>query len=177
MPIRKSNDTLFYLIGIIPVVWLALLLAQSLGGGLPELLRNLTAALEQPTNIIWTDKSLPAILICLAAYGMAVLLYRTNQGRTRDGEEHGSAHWGIAKELNERYRNRKDPWQEIILSQNVRLSNDSYRHQRNLHVVVIGGSGSGKTRFFIKPNLLQCDSKNFPVSFVVTDPKGYNYQG
>ena len=68
MPIRKSNDTLFYLIGIIPVIWLALLLAQSLGGGLPELLRNLTAALEQPTNIVWTDKSLPTILICLAAY-------------------------------------------------------------------------------------------------------------
>ena len=75
MPIRKSNDTLFYLIGIVPVVWLALLLAQSLGGGLPELLRNLTSALEQPTNIVWTDKSLPTILICLAAYGMAVLLY------------------------------------------------------------------------------------------------------
>ncbi len=95
MPIRKSNDTLFYLIGIIPVVWLALLLAQSLGGGLPELLRNLTSALEQPTNIVWTDKSLPTILICLAAYGMAVLLYRTNQGRTRDGEEHGSAAWAM----------------------------------------------------------------------------------
>ena len=54
MPIRKSNDTLFYLIGVVPVIWLALLLAQSLGGGLPELLRNLTSALEQPTNIIWT---------------------------------------------------------------------------------------------------------------------------
>ena len=64
MPIRKSNDTLFYLFGTIPVIWLALLLAQSLGGGLPELLRNLTSALEQPTNIIWTDKSLPTILIC-----------------------------------------------------------------------------------------------------------------
>ena len=75
MPIRKSNDTLFYLFGTIPVIWLALLLAQSLGGGLPELLRNLTVALEQPANIIWTDKSLPTILICLAAYGMAVLLY------------------------------------------------------------------------------------------------------
>ena len=66
-PIRKSNDTLFYLLGAIPVVWLALLLAQSLGSGLPELLQNLTRALEHPTNIVWTDKSLPAILICLAA--------------------------------------------------------------------------------------------------------------
>ena len=103
MPIRKSNDTLFYLIGTIPVVWLALLLAQSLGGGLPELLRNLTSALEQPTNIIWTDKSLPAILICLAAYGMAVLLYRTNQGRTRDGEEHGSAAWATPASVNAQF--------------------------------------------------------------------------
>ena len=103
MPIRKSNDTLFYLFGTIPVVWLALLLAQSLSGGLPELLRNLTRALEQPTNIVWTDKSLPTILICLAAYGMAVLLYRTNQGRTRDGEEHGSAAWATPASVNAQF--------------------------------------------------------------------------
>ena len=69
--------------------------------------------------------------------------------------------------MNERYRNRKDPWQEIILSQNIRLSNDSYRHQRNLHVVVIGGSGSGKTRFYVKPNALQCSG-----SYFFLDPKG-----
>ena len=65
------------------------------------------------------------------------------------------------------FRNRKDPWQEIILSQNIRLSNDSYQHQRNLHVVVIGGSGSGKTRFFVKPNALQCSG-----SYFFLDPKG-----
>ena len=162
MPIRKSNDTLFYLIGAVPVVWLALLLAQSLGGGLPELLRNLTSALEQPTNIIWTDKSLPTILICLAAYGMAVLLYRTNQGRTRDGEEHGSAVWATPASVNAQFA-QKD---SIPLTQHVRLGLDTHRHRRSLNVLVIGGSGAAKTRSFVLPNILTANT-----NYVITDPK------
>ena len=162
MPIRKSNDTLFYLIGIIPVVWLALLLAQSLGGGLPELLRNLTSALEQPTNIIWTDKSLPTILICLAAYGMAVLLYRTNQGRTRDGEEHGSAAWATPASVNAQFAQKES----IPLTQHVRLGLDTHRHRRSLNVLVIGGSGAAKTRSFVLPNILTANT-----NYVITDPK------
>ena len=162
MPIRKSNDTLFYLIGTIPVVWLALLLAQSLGGGLPELLRNLTRALEQPTNIVWTDKSLPTILICLAAYGMAVLLYRTNQGRTRDGEEHGSAAWATPASVNAQFA-QKD---SIPLTQHVRLGLDTHKHRRSLNVLVIGGSGAAKTRSFVLPNILTANT-----NYVITDPK------
>ena len=162
MPIRKSNDTLFYLIGIIPVVWLALLLAQSLGGGLPELLRNLTRALEQPTNIVWTNKSLPTILICLAAYGMAVLLYRTNQGRTRDGEEHGSAVWATPASVNAQFA-QKD---SIPLTQHVRLGLDTHKHRRSLNVLVIGGSGAAKTRSFVLPNILTANT-----NYVITDPK------
>ena len=162
MPIRKSNDTLFYLIGIIPVVWLALLLAQSLGGGLPELLQNLTRALEQPTNIIWTDKSLPAILICLAAYGMAVLLYRTNQRRTRDGEEHGSAAWATPASVNAQFAQKNS----IPLTQHVRLGLDTHKHRRSLNVLVIGGSGAAKTRSFVLPNILTANT-----NYVITDPK------
>ena len=162
MPIRKSNDTLFYLFGTIPVVWLALLLAQSLGGGLPELLRNLTAALEQPMNIIWTDKSLPTILICLAAYGMAVLLYRTNQGRTRDGEEHGSAAWATPASVNAQFA-QKD---SIPLTQHVRLGLNTHKHRRSLNVLVIGGSGAAKTRSFVLPNILTANT-----NYVITDPK------
>ena len=162
MPIRKSNDTLFYLIGIVPVVWLALLLAQSLGGGLPELLRNLTRALEQPTNIVWTDKSLPAILICLAAYGMAVLLYRTNQGRTRDGEEHGSAAWATPASVNAQFAQKES----IPLTQHVRLGLDTHKHRRSLNVLVIGGSGAAKTRSFVLPNILTANT-----NYVITDPK------
>ena len=162
MPIRKSNDTLFYLFGTIPVVWLALLLAQSLDGGLPELLRNLTSALEQPTNIVWTDKSLPTILICLAAYGMAVLLYRTNQGRTRDGEEHGSAAWATPASVNAQFA-QKD---SIPLTQHVRLGLDTHKHRRSLNVLVIGGSGAAKTRSFVLPNILTANT-----NYVITDPK------
>ena len=162
MPIRKSNDTLFYLFGTIPVIWLALLLAQSLGGGLPELLRNLTRALEQPTNIVWTDKSLPTILICLAAYGMAVLLYRTNQGRTRDGEEHGSAVWATPASVNAQFA-QKD---SIPLTQHVRLGLDTHKHRRSLNVLVIGGSGAAKTRSFVLPNILTANT-----NYVITDPK------
>ena len=162
MPIRKSNDTLFYLIGIIPVVWLALLLAQSLGGGLPELLQNLTRALEQPTNIVWTNKSLPTILICLAAYGMAVLLYRTNQGRTRDGEEHGSAAWATPASVNAQFAQKES----IPLTQHVRLGLDTHKHRRSLNVLVIGGSGAAKTRSFVLPNILTANT-----NYVITDPK------
>lgn len=162
MPIRKSNDTLFYLFGTIPVVWLALLLAQSLGGGLPELLRNLTRALEQPTNIVWTNKSLPTILICLAAYGMAVLLYRTNQGRTRDGEEHGSAAWATPASVNAQFA-QKD---SIPLTQHVRLGLNTHKHRRSLNVLVIGGSGAAKTRSFVLPNILTANT-----NYVITDPK------
>ena len=162
MPIRKSNDTLFYLFGKIPVIWLALLLAQSLGGGLPELLRNLTSALEQPTNIVWTDKSLPAILICLAAYGMAVLLYRTNQGRTRDGEEHGSAAWATPASVNAQFAQKES----IPLTQHVRLGLDTHKHRRSLNVLVIGGSGAAKTRSFVLPNILTANT-----NYVITDPK------
>ena len=162
MPIRKSNDTLFYLFGTIPVIWLALLLAQSLGGGLPELLRNLTSALEQPTNIVWTDKNLLTILICLAAYGMAVLLCRTNQGRTRDGEEHGSAAWATPASVNAQFA-QKD---SIPLTQHVRLGLDTHKHRRSPNVLVIGGSGAAKTRSFVLPNILTANT-----NYVITDPK------
>ena len=138
------------------------LLAQSLGGGLPELLRNLTAALEQPTNIIWTDKSLPTILICLAAYGMAVLLYRTNQGRTRDGEEHGSAAWATPASVNAQFAQKES----IPLTQHVRLGLDTHKHRRSLNVLVIGGSGAAKTRSFVLPNILTANT-----NYVITDPK------
>ena len=129
---------------------------------MPELLRNLTVALEQPTNIVWTDKSLPTILICLAAYGMAVLLYRTNQGRTRDGEEHGSAAWATPASVNAQFA-QKD---SIPLTQHVRLGLDTHKHRRSLNVLVIGGSGAAKTRSFVLPNILTANT-----NYVITDPK------
>ena len=154
---------------LLPLLWLAAGLAQitEQAHGLSALAAGLTALLNDPLNLRWCSSTPKFLLAVLVLYPLGVYCYLLDQADRRPGEEHGSAHWGIAKELNERYRNRKDPWQEIILSQNIRLSNDSYRHQRNLHVVVIGGSGSGKTRFFVKPNALQCSG-----SYFFLDPKG-----
>lgn len=96
----RSGGLLPYLFLYIPVVWAALLIAQSLGDGLPELLTNLTAALQAPLNIRWTEHSAVSILVCTGLYIMGICLYRTTQGRTRDGEEHGSAQWASPKQVN-----------------------------------------------------------------------------
>ena len=114
MRLKKTSQTTDLVLALflyIPVVWAALLIAQSLGGGLPELLSNLTAALEQPFQIQWTDKSLLSILVCTGAYLMGLCLYASGQGRTRDGEEHGSAAWGSPRQLNAQFRQsrKQDP--------------------------------------------------------------------
>jgi type IV secretion system protein VirD4 len=84
----------------------------------------------------------------------------------RPREEHGSAKWGEAAAISRNYADRKFS-DNKILTQNVRIGFDSHRHRRNLNVLVCGGSGSGKTRFFAKPNAMQANS-----SMVILDPKG-----
>ena len=141
MRLKKTSQTTDLVLALflyIPVVWAALLIAQSLGGGLPELLSNLTAALEQPFQIQWTDKSLLSILVGTGAYLMGLCLYASGQGRTRDGEEHGSAAWGSPRQLNAQFRQK----QNKILTRHVRLGLDTHKHRRSLNVLVIGGSGA-----------------------------------
>jgi len=89
------------------VVWAALLLAQSLGGGLPDILASLTAALENPFAIRWTSHSLVCVLVCSAAYAAALCHVSANQGRTRDGAEHGSATWGSPQSVNVMFARRR----------------------------------------------------------------------
>ena len=117
------------------------------------------------------------ILVGIAVGGglrLAVYLKGKNAKKYRHNVEYGSARWGKHEDI-EPYM---DPKLEnnVILSQTEKLTMSSRpavpKYARNKNVLVVGGSGSGKTRFFIKPNLLQCTSKDFPVSFVVTDPKG-----
>ena len=144
------------------VIWAALLIAQSLGGGLPELLEKLTAALRSPLDIRWTDKSLLSILACTGAYVMGLCLYASEQSRTRDGEEHGSARWGDPRQVNAQFAQKENK----LLTRNVRLGLDTHKHRRSLNVLVIGGSGAAKTRSYVKPNILQANT-----NYVVTDPK------
>ena len=165
MPLNKpgrSGGILPYLFLYIPVVWAALLIAQSLGNGLPELLTNLTAALQTPLKIRWTEHSLMSILACTGAYIIGICLYCTTQGRTRDGEEHGSAQWASPKQVNAMFCQK----QNKPLTQNVRLGLDTHKHRRSLNVLVIGGSGAAKTRGYVKPNILEANT-----NYVITDPK------
>jgi type IV secretion system protein VirD4 len=92
----------------IPVVWAALLIAQSWGDGLLELLQNLTEALEQPFSIVWTERSALSIFLCTGAYLFGVALYYSTRGRTRLGEVHGSAVWGSPRELNRQFSQKKN---------------------------------------------------------------------
>ena len=160
-PNRTGNLTV-YLFLYIPVVWAALLIAQSLGGSLPDILARLTAALENPFSIRWTQYSPLSILICTGAYIMALSFLAANQGRTRDGEEHGSAAWATPRQVNAMFAQKENK----LLTRNVRLGLDTHKHRRSLNVLVIGGSGAGKSRSYVKPNILEANT-----NYVVTDPK------
>ena len=158
----RAGDIVLALFFYVPVVWGALLIAQSFGHGLPELLTNLTAALQHPLDIHWTDKSLLSILICTGLYIMGLCIYASEQGRTRDGEEHGSAAWGSPRQVNAMFRQKENK----ILTRHVRLGLDTHKHRRSLNVLVIGGSGAAKTRSYVKPNILEANT-----NYVITDPK------
>lgn len=158
----RAGDIVLALFFYVPVVWGALLIAQSLGRGLPELLTNLTTALQHPLDIHWTDKSLLSILICTGLYIMGLCIYASEQRRTRDGEEHGSAAWGSPRQVNAMFRQKENK----ILTRHVRLGLDTHKHRRSLNVLVIGGSGAAKTRSYVKPNILEANT-----NYVITDPK------
>ena len=129
---------------------------------MPELLTNLTAALQHPLDIHWTDKSLLSILICTGLYIMGLCIYASEQRRTRDGEEHGSAAWGSPRQVNAMFRQKENK----ILTRHVRLGLDTHKHRRSLNVLVIGGSGAAKARSYVKPNILEANT-----NYVITDPK------
>ena len=129
---------------------------------MPELLTNLTAALQHPLDIHWTDKSMLSILICTGLYIMGLCVYASEQRRTRDGEEHGSAAWGSPRQVNAMFRQKENK----ILTRHVRLGLDTHKHRRSLNVLVIGGSGAAKTRSYVKPNILEANTNS-----VITAPK------
>lgn len=127
------------------------------------LIENLTVALNNPLSVSWTDKSLVALLFATGIYVLCIGLYFTDQARRRDGEEHGSAIWGSAKQVNAMFAQKLNK----PLTRHVKLGLDAYKHKRNLNVLVIGGSGAAKTRGFVKPNILEGNG----CSMVITDPK------
>ena len=167
---RNDNDQKTGLIlsicGIVLVVWLALLTAPYVSGGIVEIVSGLSVAVNNPFSITVCEDSVKTVLIFLLAYAMGIGIYFSTRRNYRRREEHGSAKWGNTGTLNKKYRD-KDPSENKLLTQNVRIGLDGKKHRRNLNILVCGGSGAGKTRFFCKPNAMQCNT-----SFVVLDPKG-----
>lgn len=165
---RNDNKDVLIILGIftIPVVWLALLIAPYINNGLIEALPYLTKAINEPFHITLCKNTLKTIFIFLLIYGIGIGIYFSTLRNYRRQEEYGSAKWGYASKVNKKYAD-KTYSQNKILSQNVRIGLDGKKHRRNLNTLVIGGSGAGKTRFYGKPNIMQCNT-----SFVILDPKG-----
>ena len=162
----QKTSLILTVCGILPVVWLALLTAPYVSGGLVEIIRGIPVAMGNPLEITMCEDSVKTVLIFLLAYAMGIGVYFSTRRNYRRREEHGSAKWGNAGALNKKYRD-KDPSANKLLTQNVRIGLDGKKHRRNLNILVCGGSGAGKTRFFCKPNAMQCNT-----SFVILDPKG-----
>ena len=164
----KSNGVLTWTLPVLPVLWLSALLASGYekGMNLIELLGRFTVSMERPFSVQWAPYTPYFLLGGLAAYAFAVLLYLSTRENRRPGEEHGSAQWGDPRKLNAKYRD-KDPAKNTILTQNVRMALNGKQHRRNLLQICIGGSGAGKTRFFLIPNMLEAN-----CSYLCTDPKG-----
>ena len=164
---KRGNSTLVLcLFGILPVVWLGLLIAPAAHGGLPEIVARFPAAMSDPFHIELCEDSLKTVLLSLCVYGLAIGIFLSSRRNYRRGEEHGSAKWGSAKAVNKKYRAAKFEDNKIF-TQNVRMGLDGRKHRRSLNTVVVGGSGAGKTRFYAKPNLCQANT-----SYVVLDPNG-----
>ncbi len=153
---------------VIPIVWLAVLMAECYTPGMTifDLAAQFSEVTQTPFSLHWTPYTMKFIGIFLLLYGGAILFYYTGQKNTRPGEEHGSASWGSVRELDKKYRD-KDSSKNVILTQHLQMSMNGKMHRRNLLQIIVGGSGSGKTRFLAKPNLMLANA-----SFIVTDPKG-----
>ena len=162
----SRSNLILYACGLIPVVWLALLTAPYLHAGLPNFLENAGEAFSKPLHIELCGDSAKTVLAFLLAYALGLCVYLSSDRNYRKREEHGSAKWGKPSAVNRKYANPHRT-ENKILTQNVGIGLDGRKHKRNINVLCCGGSGSGKTRFYAKPNVM-----NANTSYVILDPKG-----
>lgn len=165
--INKNKEEFIFLgLLIIPITWLAILIAPYMDQGLIYALPHFSEALNHPFDLHWSSNTFKAITIFMIAYLLGIGIYLSSPKNYRRQQEYGSARWANPNFVCKKYAN-KEYSSNKIFSQNVRMGLDGKKHRRNLNTIVIGGSGAGKTRFYAKPNILQCNT-----SFVVLDPKG-----
>jgi len=156
-----------WLAGLPVIWWVAILLADAIqpGRNLFELMEVLTEKLNHPFQFHYTEYTIKSMLVCTLLYAAGIGIFYSSQKNYRRGEEHGSARWGDARQICKKY-SQKPYSQNILLTQNFRISLDTYKHRRCLNILVVGGSGAGKSRGFALPNIMQCC-----CSMVITDPK------
>lgn len=162
----KKEEFIFLGLLIIPIIWLAILIAPYMDQGLIYALPHFSEALDHPFHLQWSAYTFKTITIFMTAYLLGIGIYLSSPKNYRRQQEYGSAKWAYPNSVCKKYADM-DYFENKIFSQNVRMGLDGKKHRRNLNTIVIGGSGAGKTRFYAKPNILQCNT-----SFVVLDPKG-----
>lgn len=162
----SKTNVILYFCGLLPVIWCALLIAPHFKDGLVEIIRTLPIVLSEPFKIYICEDSIKTVLIFITTYVLGLCIYVSNDKNYRRREEHGSAKWGKAETITKKYTDT-EKCQNKILTQNTAIGLDGRKHRRNLNVLVCGGSGAGKTRFYAKPNIMQANT-----SFIVLDPKG-----
>lgn len=158
---------MIWLAGLPVIWWVAILLADTIqpGRNLFELMEVLTEKLNHPFQFHYTEYTIKSMLVCTLLYAAGIGIFYSSQKNYRRGEEHGSARWGDARQICKKY-SQKPYSQNILLTQNFRISLDTHKHRRCLNILVVGGSGAGKSRGFALPNIMQCC-----CSMVITDPK------
>lgn len=163
----KKMHPIAWAILCLPVVYFAMVIASVYipGENIFALLERISTMVRRPDLLRWTAYTPRFLLVFLLLYGGGVLLYYADHENRRPGEEYGSAKWGNARELNKRYADQNG--KNVILTKRVSIGLDGYKHQRNLNILVVGGSGSGKTRFFCKPGIMSVN-----CSYLIVDPKG-----
>lgn len=163
----KKMHPIAWAILCLPVVYFAMVTASVYipGENILALLERISTMVRRPDLLRWTAYTPRFLLVFLLLYGGGVLLYYADHENRRPGEEYGSAKWGNARELNKRYADRDG--KNVILTKRVSIGLDGYKHRRNLNILVVGGSGSGKTRFFCKPGIMSVN-----CSYLIVDPKG-----
>ena len=158
---------MIWLAGLPVIWWVAILLADAIqpGRNLFELMEVLTEKLNHPFQFHYTEYTIKSMLVCTLLYAAGIGIFYSSQKNYRRGEEHGSARWGDARQICKKY-SQKPYSQNILLTQNFRISLDTHKHRRCLNILVVGGYGAGKSRGFALPNIMQCC-----CSMVITDPK------
>lgn len=158
---------MIWLAGLPVIWWAAILITDAIqpGRNLFELMEVLTEKLNHPFQFHYTEYTIKSMLVCTLLYAAGIGIFYSSQKNYRRGEEHGSARWGDARQICKKY-SQKPYSQNILLTQNFRISLDTHKHRRCLNILVVGGSGAGKSRGFALPNIMQCC-----CSMVITDPK------